>query len=220
MKPMGTYKNVMELLTEEAVEQHLKRLSPQVAAYMKPDELVAYALNQLPCLYATTERGLEYQLRKGRSQYKSQINQAVRRAIAAVQQDPIRRHPPLAPSDRQAHQVLQKIRTLFQDETLNWDAVSQRVEQMLAQPSSQALRSPTEASVPLSHRQQAWQDLDAPPPSLPSRHPWRHPFAQPRSCPATLDDSQGNSTINLDHVPEPVPDSTDLTDWAHPLSRI
>lgn len=225
---MGTYKNVMELLTEEAVERQLKQLPSRVSAYMKVDELVAYALNQLPSLYATTEKGLKYQLRRGRSHYGQQINQAVQRAIAAVQRDPIRSQTPLSDVEQTSQKVLQQMRTLFQDDSLNWDTVPSLVERALRQDNHQPASAKAELYA-TSHRQQAWNDLDQPPrrpPSVANHRPWRHPFADrlpdsAASQPLESLEAQTSSTINLDVVPQPVMRSPeDFTDWSHPLSQL
>lgn len=224
---MGTYKNVMELLTEEAVERQLKKLPSRVAAYMKADELVAYALNQLPSLYATTEQGLKYQLRRGRSHYGQQINQAVQRAIAAVQRDPIRSQTPLSDVEQTSQKVLQQMRTLFQDDSLNWDTVPSLVERALRQDKHQSAAGAEPHTI--SHRQQAWNELDQPPrrpPSVANHRPWRHPFADrfsdsTASQPVESLESQTSSTINLDVVPQPVTRSPEeFTDWGHPLSQL
>jgi len=222
---MGTYKNVMELLTEEAVKRHIKAMPPKVAAYMKPDELVAYALNQLPSLYATTEKGLDYQLQKGRSQYQAQIDQAVNRAIAAVRRDPLRSDKPLSVAEPHSalQPVLHKMRTLLRDDSLNWDTLPTVIEQMMrrSQAETYAAVGPDYAA-PRSHRQQAWQALDqsvTTPPTLPTRRPLRHPFAQH----SKLSNPDNDSTIHLDTVPQ---DRTineteqDEHDWTHPLYHL
>jgi hypothetical protein len=224
---MGTYKNVMELLTEEAVKRHIKAMPPRVATYMNPDELVAYALNQLPSLYATTEKGLDYQLQKGRSQYQSKIDQAVKRAIAAVNRDPLRSDKPLSVTDHHSslQTILHKMRTLLRDDSLSWDTLPGVVERVL-QRSQSATYSSTAvgAARPYarSHRQQAWQALEQPsttPPHLPTRRSLRHPFAQH----APTSSADNDSTIHLDTVPhdQTLPDNNhDEQDWTHPLYQL
>ncbi len=132
---MGTYRNVMELLIEEEVSKQLKALPPRTASYLNPTELGAYALNQLPALYATSQQGLEQQLKKGRSEMKTQIALAVRRAIAAVQRDPLRKTAPL-PSQQEAAQlqsVLHRLKLLLKNDKLDWDNLPFAIEQVLIQ---------------------------------------------------------------------------------------
>lgn len=129
---MGTYKNIMELLVEEEVVRQCKALSARASAYINSEELIAYALNQLPPLYATSEQGLEYQIQKGRIKFSPQITQAVQRAIAAVRRDPLRRHTPL-----KQHQivpmrdVLQQVRALLKDDDIQWDTLPSAVERAI-----------------------------------------------------------------------------------------
>ncbi|HEY9817268.1 MAG TPA: hypothetical protein V6D20_15925, partial [Candidatus Obscuribacterales bacterium] len=179
-------------------------------------------------LYATTEKGLKYQLRRGRSNYGQQIDQAVQRAIAAVQRDPIRSQTPLSDVEQKSQKVLQRMRTLFQDDSLNWDTVPSLVERALRQDKNQPASAGTELCG-TSHRQQVWNELDQPPrrpPSVAHHRPWRHPFAD-RLPDSTASqsieplESQTGSTINLDVVPQPVTRSPEeFTDWSHPLSQL
>lgn len=136
---MGTYKNVMELLVEEEVVRQCKALPSRVAAYMNPEELVAYALNQLPALYATSSQGLEYQIQKGRVKHRPEIEKAVQRAIAAVRRDPLRRHTPLTLAQATPlREVLQQLRRLLKNDQIDWESVPNAVEQALKRVAYQA----------------------------------------------------------------------------------
>ncbi|MEL7038713.1 MAG: late competence development ComFB family protein [Cyanobacteria bacterium J06592_8] len=88
--------NVMQILVLQEVDRQLKELSHNQAQYIKPVEVVTYALNRLPPLYASSQEGLGHQLKQAQNQYKPQITVAVRQGIAAVQRDPLRRSTPLA----------------------------------------------------------------------------------------------------------------------------
>lgn len=165
---MGIYKNVMELLVEEEVSRQYKALSPRIASYVNPTELTAYALNQLPALYATSEKGLEYQLKRGREKYKAQIAQAVQRALAAVSRDPLRSSNPL--QDQYAtplRNVLHQMRLLLRNDKVEWESLPTAVEQAITQaaksgitwdgrrrsrsiPSSSLGKSPSSADYPLN----------------------------------------------------------------------
>jgi hypothetical protein len=129
---MGIYKNVMELLVEEEVVRQSKSLPPRMASYVNQVELVAYALNQLPALYATTEVGLEHQLKRGRERYGSSIVQAVQRALAAVSRDPLRTHAPLQDAQTTPlREVLSQMRLLLRNDKVNWDTLPTAVEHAL-----------------------------------------------------------------------------------------
>jgi hypothetical protein len=122
----------MEMLVEREVEEQMKKLPPKVAAYINRLELVAFALNHLPSLYATSERGLEHQLQRGGAKYAAQITQAVQRALVAVRRDPIRNYAPLhPPSPPMMQDVLRQIKTLLNNDSVNWDSLPISIERAL-----------------------------------------------------------------------------------------
>ncbi|NJR65151.1 MAG: late competence development ComFB family protein [Leptolyngbyaceae cyanobacterium CRU_2_3] len=131
---MVTYKNVMELLVEAEVSRQVKALPTQIASYIHQAELVAYALNQLPALYATSEKGLDYQLERGKTKYAAQVAQSVQRAIAAVHRDPLRSYAPLkSQKNIPFREVLQQMRGLLRNDCVDWENLPLAVEQALTQ---------------------------------------------------------------------------------------
>lgn len=129
---MGTYKNAMEVLVEEEVNRHIQRLSARTVAYINQTELIAYALNQLPALYATSEKGLEYQLQRGRNKFAPQVTQAVMRAFAAIRRDPIRNCVPLkGQQSAPSADVLRQLRLLLKNDKIEWDNLPVALERVL-----------------------------------------------------------------------------------------
>jgi hypothetical protein len=128
---MGIYRNVMELLVEEEVVRQFQALPERVAAYVNQAEWVAYALNQLSPLYATSEKGLHHQLQKGRAKHGAEIRQAVQRALAAVRRDPLRTSQPLQLAQMPQAKVLAELRVLLKNDQLEWDMLPAAVEQVL-----------------------------------------------------------------------------------------
>jgi Late competence development protein ComFB len=129
---MEAYKNVMEILVEQEVLRQVNALPARIAAYINQTELLAFALNQLPALYATSERGLEHQLEKGKVKFATQITQSVQRAIAAIRRDPLRSHVPLQVAQDSPHQeVLLRLRRLLRNDKVNWETLPIAVEQAL-----------------------------------------------------------------------------------------
>lgn len=90
-----SYGNVMERLVAEEVQQQLQQLPPKLVKYLNPVQVIAYALNRLPALYATSERGWHLQQQRAAEQFGHQIVTAVRQGLAAVQRDPLRVATPL-----------------------------------------------------------------------------------------------------------------------------
>lgn len=92
---MEMYRNVMELLVEEEVNRQIRLLARTIGVSLKRTEIAPYALNRLPSLYASTQEGLEHQLKRGRQQFGKQITQIVKQAIVTVRRNPSRICTPL-----------------------------------------------------------------------------------------------------------------------------
>lgn len=90
------HKNVMENLVYEEIDRQLKHYPKTLAGYINPVEVATYALNRLPALYASSLNGQSQQTQIARRKYKEQIVSAVRRAIAAIERDPLRVSTPIA----------------------------------------------------------------------------------------------------------------------------
>lgn len=139
---MGTYKNVMEILVEQEVARQVEALPSRVASYINQTELLAFALNQLPSLYATSQKGLEHQLEKGRIKFGSQVRESVQRAIAAVRRDPLRSHVPLQESAVPSHpEVLSQVRRLLKNDQIEWETLPSAIEQILLDKRRSSARS-------------------------------------------------------------------------------
>ena len=89
------YRNAIEPLVAQELEQQLQRLPKQILQYINPAQVMAYALNRLPALYATSEEGWHRQQLRAKQQLKEQIATAVRQGLAAVQKDPLKTSTPL-----------------------------------------------------------------------------------------------------------------------------
>lgn len=132
---MNIYRNAMETLVEQEVDRQLRALPPKVASYINRLELIAYALNQLPSLYATSEQGMQHQLQRGRARYGEQVAQAVQRAIAAIRRDPLRSYAPLQEQQSPILQdVLYQLRRVLKNERLSWETLPIAVEEALTSP--------------------------------------------------------------------------------------
>lgn len=113
---MCVYKNVMEILVEEEVVRQYKTLSADIS-YPKPEEIVAYSLNQLPPLYATSEQGLQYQIQRGRIKFEARIAQTVQQAIVAVRRKLQTQNTPLRQTQVAVMgNKLQELRQLYQND--------------------------------------------------------------------------------------------------------
>lgn len=131
--PPSGYRNALEPLVIEEVEQQLQHLPSHLLKYIDPGQVVAYALNRLPALYATSEEGWCRQQLRAKAQMKEQIFKAVRQGLVAVQKDPLKVSTPLRSRGKMRSRSKEVSKDLFQptvtqvqlEETLwvdGWDA--------------------------------------------------------------------------------------------------
>jgi len=125
------YINVMESLVAQEVGKQLQDVPARVRRYLKMEEVVTYALNRLPTLYASSEKGWQYQRQLAKRDLHRQIGTAVRQAIVAVQVDPLRLAQPLKLlPDQESEAVLQALRALFQTPDLSWEQALTRIGEL------------------------------------------------------------------------------------------
>lgn len=113
--------NVMEILVKAEAVRQMQLLPPKTLKFIKLTQVKAYALNVLPPLYVTSEKGWHRYWQKGNTELKEQITQAVRQGIAAVQRDPLREISAL-PHEKEpiADATLNQIKRLLGNESLTW----------------------------------------------------------------------------------------------------
>ena len=131
-----TYINVMELLVAEEVDKQLQNVPQRVLKYINRSEVETFALNRLPTLYASSEKGLQYQRARALHELQQPIFNAVRQAFVAVQVDPIRLSQPiqLEDADREAEAVLQALRDWLHVPDLTWKAALRKLQKLRRQP--------------------------------------------------------------------------------------
>lgn len=135
-KPNGAQvsRNVMEALVNQEIEQQLMYWSPQLAKYINKVEVMTYAMNRLPALYASSQKGWQHQMSRAKKEFGKQITAVVRQAFAAVQRDPLRTTVPLKPQEEvESLAALQKLKDLLQDEQLTWSHLVSAIEQSLVE---------------------------------------------------------------------------------------
>lgn len=84
-QPASLYRNAMELLAIEEIEQQLQKLPQNITESINKTEAIAYALNRLPPLYATTFEGYFWQQTQARETLKDLISKAASWGIKAAQ---------------------------------------------------------------------------------------------------------------------------------------
>jgi hypothetical protein len=130
-----SYINVMESLVAQEVGRQLQDVPAKIRRYLKIEDIVTYALNRLPVLYASSEKGWQYQRQVAKRDLSRQIQDTVRQAMIAVQVDPLRASQPLTLSTNQAAaDVLQELRAVFQSSELNWSTALKKLNELKKNP--------------------------------------------------------------------------------------
>ncbi|MFN3927724.1 MAG: late competence development ComFB family protein [Pseudanabaenaceae cyanobacterium] len=132
---MSICKNAIEELVIAETEAQLKRLSPEVAQKIDPSDVIAYALNRLPPMYATSQRGWTELRERASKALKTQIESAVRHALVNTQKDPLRQADPIPQEElaTQARSLLRLQKILCRD-NLSWKEVPDLVQEALRDP--------------------------------------------------------------------------------------
>ena len=148
----STYINVMEDFVAQEVKQQLLNLPMKVRRYIKVEEVVTYALNRLPALYASSEKGWQYQHQLAQRDLQQRIQSAVRQALIAVQVDPIRLSQPIRPAQSaESEAVLQALRAFFKVPDLDWATALRKLHTLKQSPRH------TEAMRAKAHHPVTWQ---------------------------------------------------------------
>ncbi len=125
-------RNVMEALVSEEIDAQMQQLSLREQQTLQRSQIMGYALNRLPGLYVTSEKGWERQWSRGKNKYQCQIKIAVRQGIAAVLRDPLRDvtvlscHPPDV-----AEAALNQLRRLLMRQELSWHNIVSTIQMLL-----------------------------------------------------------------------------------------
>jgi hypothetical protein len=128
--------NLMETLVAQEVERQMAQLPAKVVQFIKIDDVMVFALNRLPALYANSKRGREMQRQQIAPALQKQIEMAVRKGLAAVQSDPFRatgdwQEPQTTTS--QPEQVLQELKQVLKYDQLSWENVAEFVKYRISQ---------------------------------------------------------------------------------------
>ncbi|MFK8185374.1 MAG: late competence development ComFB family protein [Phormidesmis sp.] len=126
------YTNVMERLVAEEVTRQKAKLPPKLREYIKTVEVETYALNRLPALYASSEKGWQLQYEKAGKVHAEAVSKAVRQGIAAVQVDPLRASQPLSVRQNdESEAILTTFRNMLNQPDLGWDDILYKCKRIL-----------------------------------------------------------------------------------------
>jgi len=121
---MSSCRNALEELVIEEAEAQYKRLGADVKKRVDLSEVIAYTLNRLPPMYATTQRGWVQQRKKASQELGAAIAKTVRNGFLSTQSDVLRQGDPIPDHEliSQARSLF-KLRKLFSKDYLKWKDV-------------------------------------------------------------------------------------------------
>jgi hypothetical protein len=130
---VAKFVNAIEHPVVKEARLQLEEFSPQMKQHVKVVEVVAYALNRLPTMYATTRQGYINQHDHALSALNSQISDVVHRGFQIVQTgDPLHDLTPLPPQLLMNEAgVLHALRQLFRRKFLRWNDVPNAVRSIV-----------------------------------------------------------------------------------------
>jgi Late competence development protein ComFB len=145
---MSSCRNALEELVIEEAETQYKRLGADVKKRVDLSEVIAYTLNRLPPMYATTQRGWVQQRKKAEQELGTAIAKTVRNGFLSTQSDVLRQSDPIPDHElvSQARSLF-KLRKLFSKDYLKWKDVPEIVRDALNSGFYQSLANGTYVSL-------------------------------------------------------------------------
>jgi Late competence development protein ComFB len=135
------YTNVLEKLVLSISESQLRRLQPELIPKVSLYEVVAYALNRLLPMYATSGVGLQSQRQRAKAELSTEIIKTVRKAVIAIANQPERSLTPLPFIKMQANQenALIELKEILKTEDLDFSNLALAVAKAMEKPPSDSL---------------------------------------------------------------------------------
>jgi Late competence development protein ComFB len=127
------YSNVLEKLVVLVAEHLMRDVPPSVSSQIDMPEIVAFALNRLPPMYVTSDRGYKLSRQRAQSELTKEITAQVRQAILKIGRSPKRLMPPLPLKkfEQEHEEALAELRQILQRPDITSQNVLEIVEAAL-----------------------------------------------------------------------------------------
>jgi len=128
-----SFRNVLEKLVLSLAYHQVQKLHPDLAQTIDLGEVMAYTLNRLPTMYATTERGYRELRQRAKEQHGRQVVAIINEAIATILQNPKPDRPPLpfARFEAEQEEALEQLQWMLQRDDITWRNVTAVIEATL-----------------------------------------------------------------------------------------
>jgi len=125
-------RNAIEEPVIEEVKAQIKTMSLALQSQVDTCAVIAYSLNRLPTMYATTQRGWVQQRRRAREELKDQISAAVRQGILGIRKDMLRASQPLPEIELENQaRALAKLQRVLKQPDLRWKDLQDGLQQAI-----------------------------------------------------------------------------------------
>lgn len=125
----------MEQVVNEEIARQLMKVPDTLRTQLKPLEIATYALNRLPTLYASSQKGWHKQYETAAACYANDVTKAVCKGISAVKANPQRASEPLdVKKQHDAAAILSAFKQLLNQPELSWDDILYKCKRVLLPP--------------------------------------------------------------------------------------
>lgn len=126
-------RNAIEEPVIEEVKAQIKSLSLSLQNQVDACAVIAYSLNRLPTMYATTQRGWAQQRKRAREELRDQISSAVRQGMLGIRKDLLRVSQPLPETELETEaRSLAKLQSILKKPNLRWRELTEALKESLA----------------------------------------------------------------------------------------
>ncbi len=126
-------RNAIEELVIEEVKSQIKSMSLSLQNQVDARSVIAYSLNRLPTMYATTQRGWAQQRKRACEELKDQISGAVRQGVLGIRKDVLRESQPLPAIELETEaRTLSKLQKLLKRSDLRWKELQGALQEAIA----------------------------------------------------------------------------------------
>jgi len=130
---LSSCRNAIEEPVIEEVKAQIKSLSLPLQNQVDTCAVIAYSLNRLPTMYATTQRGWAQQHKRAREELRDQITGAVRQGMLGIRKDMLRESQPLPAIELETDaRSLARLQNILKKPDLRWKDLSEALKESLA----------------------------------------------------------------------------------------
>ncbi|MCS6960088.1 MAG: late competence development ComFB family protein [Pseudanabaenaceae cyanobacterium SKYGB_i_bin29] len=133
-------KNAQEIVVVEEAKNQLAQLDRAKREEINLTEVIAFVLNRLPCLYASSDRGWLQQKKRANNEFRKQAIGLLHQAFLRVGNNPLVRVSPLPLYEiERPDYCLRQLREILRRPNLTWKEVPSIVQESITQGTASAL---------------------------------------------------------------------------------